>query len=510
MRTDPRQLHGEAFDVVVIGADIQGAAITRDAAMRGLRALLVDAGDVSAAASPFSNHLAHGGVGCLRPVQLSLLRRSLEERERLLRMAPHLVRPQPMLAPLYDGAAPSAWRQRLGAWLYGKAARRATLPRPRQLSVRQAIAAFPGLRAEGLRGAIELFDARTQDARLTLANVRDAVAQGAALCSHASVVGSGPDGLRLVSEGVEVEVRCCAVFNAAGAMVDSVRRALGVQADRLVRPVRTRHVVLSARAGELALCAILPDARNQFVIPHDGGTLCGPMDVAEDVDGLEAAPLGADLDDLGGAFSCLLDPVPARAELQFAFVGRRALPNIAARAGAQRGDGFVVEEAIGCGRLHNVVGGGFLMHRALAEHAVAAAFGQARSSPTRRRPLPGGVGPREVEDPLWWRHGGLVADVRALASGGLGELLCAHRPFLACELVYAVQSEGAWTFADAMLRRLVDVRGPCLERACIERALGVFERAGGRVVDAASSVAELREEVKRVTGDFEAWQQEQS
>lgn len=508
MRTDPRQLHGQAFDCVVVGAGIQGAAIARDAAARGLRALLVDARDVAAGGTAHSSHLIHGGLGDLRRAQVSLVRESLRERERLLRLAPHLVRPLPMLTPLFEGSAVPAWQLRLGAWLYGRMARRSTLPRPRRLSADEAVAAFPGLRRRGLRGAVELFDARTQAARLTLAIVRDAVAQGAVFCSHARAVACSADGVTLRADGVEVVVRAAVIFNVAGPAVDPLRRALGVDGDDLVRTTRRSHVVLPPRAGELALCAFLPDERVHFLVPHEGGVLCGPADVDDPESGREGAPPRADLDSLHDALGYLLEPAPARAQLRSCDAGWGALPKVAGPPGAPRREAFVVREPIACGRLHTVVGGRLTTHRACAERAVGAAFGIPSASPTRSRPLPGGVGPREVDDPLWWRHGGLAGEVRALGGGDLASPLCEHRPFLACELVYAVQVEGARSFADAMLRRLVDVRGPCLEADCLQRALAVFERAGGQVRDEAATLAAVQDEVRQRAGALDAWQAE--
>ncbi|MCK5942906.1 MAG: glycerol-3-phosphate dehydrogenase/oxidase, partial [Planctomycetes bacterium] len=382
MRTDPRQLHDRSFDVVVIGAGIQGAAIARDAAVRGLRTLLVDGRDVAAGTSSRSSRLVHGGLRYLRHGHFALVREALGERERLLRLAPHLVRPLPMLVPFFDDSSIAPWRLRLGTWLYARLAGRSTLPRPRRLSARAALEAFPGLRARGLRSGLEFFDARTQDARLTLANVLDAVAAGATFANHTRVLGVAAGSVRLLSDGGdEVVVRCADVVNAAGPAVDPLRRACGIDGDDLVRTSRGSHVVLPERAGELALCAFLPDERIQFVIPHDGGTLCGTTDVDDALRGDEGPPPAADLDYLCEALGYLLEPAPTRADLQFAYAGWRALPNAKGPPGALNREGFVVSERIACGRLHTVVGGKLTTHRSFAERAVAGLFAHAPASP---------------------------------------------------------------------------------------------------------------------------------
>src|SRR5678815_1754304 len=104
VRTDPRELHGKAFDLLVAGAGIQGAAIAREAAVRGLCVLLVDKRDVAAGTSSRSSRLVHGGLRYLRHGHFALVREALAERERLLRSCPHLVRPLPMVMPFFrDG-----------------------------------------------------------------------------------------------------------------------------------------------------------------------------------------------------------------------------------------------------------------------------------------------------------------------------------------------------------------------------------------------------------------------
>ena len=137
-----------------------------------------------------------------------------------------------------------------------------------------------------------MFDVRTDDARLTLANVQDAVAAGAVFCSYTAVVGCDDQGVTLRGEQVEASVRCPVFVNAAGSAADDVRRVLGVEGRALVRVCHGRRAVLPPRAGELALCAFLPDGRAHYLIPFEGGTLCGAADVGERA-GRAAGPLPA-------------------------------------------------------------------------------------------------------------------------------------------------------------------------------------------------------------------------
>ena len=97
MRTDPASLPQQTWDLLVVGGGIQGAAIAREAALRGATVLLVERLDFAAGTSSRSSRLVHGGVRYLEKGHFALLREALHERERLLRLAPHLVRPLPVL-----------------------------------------------------------------------------------------------------------------------------------------------------------------------------------------------------------------------------------------------------------------------------------------------------------------------------------------------------------------------------------------------------------------------------
>lgn len=496
----------------MIGAGIQGAAIARDASMRGLRVALLDARDVAAGTSSRSSRLVHGGLRYLRQGHVALVREALQERERLLRLAPHLVRPLPMLMPFYPDSGVARWKMRLGTVAYARLSGRSTLPKPRALSAMAAQKAFPGLRGEGLQSALEFYDARTQDGRLTLANVLAAVDAGCRFANHVEVTGVNSRGVKAVDRitGDELLVRCKTIINAAGPTVDAVRRSFGIDDYDLVRLSRGSHVVLPERAGELALAAFLPDERIQFVIPHDGGTLCGTTEVDDELDRFETPPPNYDLDYMTEALGYLLDPAPKRSELLHAYSGWRALPRVDGPPGALHREGFVVREQAPNGAVCSIVGGKLTTHRSFAERTVARIFEIDGPSRTRTTPLPGGDGPREVDDPLWWRHGSRVQLLRALLveNREFAAPLCVHRPFVVAELVHALRNEGAVTFADAMMRRLVHVRGPCLEDACLRTAHRWYARERlwpSADDDEADALLALRSEARAVTGDLAAW-----
>ena len=141
------------WDVVIIGAGINGAGIARDAAMRGLKVLLVDKGDVGSGTSAGSTRLIHGGLRYLEHFEFGLVRESLRERETLLRIAPHLVRPLPIVIPIYKNGRRGRMTIRAGMVAYDLLSRGKSLPRHRMQSAEDTLRHMPGLNADGLIGA---------------------------------------------------------------------------------------------------------------------------------------------------------------------------------------------------------------------------------------------------------------------------------------------------------------------------------------------------------------------
>jgi len=453
--------------------------MARELALRSSSVLLVERADFGSGTSSRSSRLVHGGLRYLEHGHLSLVREALRERERLLRLAPHLVRPLAMLMPFFKGG-PSPLKIKLGLKLYDLLAGRHSLPASRSCRVEDCQRLFPPLRSKDLRGGAVFYDARTEDQRLTFANVEAAVAAGAQVANRVAVDGLSETGIRLhdAVSGAEVTVRASQVLNAAGPGVDEVRRRFGIGAPDLVRLSRGSHLVLDPMPSEVALAAFLPDRRIQFVIPHHDGTLCGTTEVEEPRPESPDMQVPADdIDYLLGALDYLYEAPPAREAVRYAYGGWRALPTGQGPAGGVNREAFLVPEDSAAGVLHTVVGGKLTTHRAFAERAVQGLFGDKRPSISRDQPLPGGAGPQEVGDPLWWRHGSRAREVRALgdARPALLEPLCAHRELLGVEAVFALQRQATVTFEDLMMHRLFHSLGPCLEPGCLDAAFDLFE-----------------------------------
>src|SRR4051794_39098750 len=165
------RLREERFDVLVVGGGITGAGIARDAAMRGLRTALVERDDFGSGTSSRSSRLVHGGVRYLEHGHLHLVFESSRERRTLMRIAPHLVRPLRFIWPVYRGSRIPLWKLTTGLLMYDALAVFRNVENHRSLDASDVLAQEPALRRDDLVGGAEYYDASTDDARLTLANV---------------------------------------------------------------------------------------------------------------------------------------------------------------------------------------------------------------------------------------------------------------------------------------------------------------------------------------------------
>src|SRR5438046_9172862 len=172
-------LSKRTFDVLVVGGGITGAGVARDAALRGLSVALIDKGDFASGTSSRSSRLVHGGVRYLEHGHLHLVFEASAERRRLLRLAPHLVRPQAFIWPVYKGQRLPIWKLAAGLTLYDVLALFRNVHGHRRLRAADVLKREPRLNPHHLLGGVRYFDATTDDARLTLVNILDARCRGA-------------------------------------------------------------------------------------------------------------------------------------------------------------------------------------------------------------------------------------------------------------------------------------------------------------------------------------------
>ena len=375
-RGNARSREDVILDLLVVGGGIHGAAVARDATLRGLSVLLAERGDLAGATSSRTSKLVHGGIRYLERGEIPLVREALRERAILLRIAPDLVHPLTFVLPSYRGEGRPPWMLRAGLWLYGALAGRDPLSAHRHMDAAGLLRFEPALRSRGLRGGFVFRDAQMDDALLCVATALAAERAGAGIRTYTEVRGlertSAGWRARLadLERGVEEAVEARWVVNAAGPWADRVRALGRPSVDPVVRRTRGTHVVLE---GSLVSSAILLTARRDgrvfFVIPWGTHTVIGTTDVDDKRDPDQVGPDPGDIRYLLEEAARALPSLRAGALPVRAFAGVRPLAGKAAGGGtpsANRREHRVLEED----RLVSIVGGKYTTHRALAAHVV--------------------------------------------------------------------------------------------------------------------------------------------
>ncbi len=422
------------FDAVVLGAGITGCGIALDAAQRGLEVLLVDRGDVASGTSSRSSKLIHGGLRYLRQMQFRITRLACRERDRMLSLSPHLVRPVQFVYPAYHGDRTPGWQVDLGLWMYDRLTDRPQ--RHTQLEVEQLHGLAPGLETTGLDRALTYGDAMADDARLTFAVAASAHAHGAAVLTRAEVVGGirDPAGrltgvvLHDLESGRSLEVEAGVVVNASGVWTDVLRHRLGFE-DRRLRPSRGAHVLLPREALALTAAVSFPspdDGRPVFLVPHPEGVLLGTTDLYHDGELDDPRPSEAEIDYLlRAARAAFPGHGLGRHVAVGAFAGLRPILDTHAEDPSEASREEDVWEEQG---LLSVAGGKLTTWRPTSEEAVdrlVELLGEERTRGvarcrTRGTPL-AGLAPRDLGDRLISVHG-LAPEIAGAMARRLGAL----------------------------------------------------------------------------------------
>jgi glycerol-3-phosphate dehydrogenase len=400
------------FDIAVIGGGINGVGIARDAAGRGLRVLLVEQNDLAAGTSSASTKLIHGGLRYLEHRAFSLVRASLAEREILLHVAPHLVRPMRFVLPVPDDGRPP-WLIRLGLYIYDLFAWRGSLPRTRTLNLITDDAGAP-LRRSYAAG-FEYSDCTVDDSRLVVLNALDAAERGAVVRLHTRCVRverSDEWTLVLNARGRRTIATARVLVNATGPWTAQFSEfVLRAPSKAPVRLVKGSHIVVP-RLFDHGRAYLFQnrDRRVVFAIPfHRDFTLIGTTDSDFTDDLGSLAPTHADIVYLCSAVSEYLRNTVSPGDVVWAFAGVRALYDDGTDKAEEISREHVLQLDSGFRRaaLLTLYGGKLTTYRTVAEQAVdmIASFFTPGPPWTKSAPLPGGdLGGRTLQQ--------FAADVR--------------------------------------------------------------------------------------------------
>ncbi len=521
------------FDLIVIGGGINGAGIARDAALRGLNTCLLEQGDLCNSTTRWSSRLIHGGLRYLEFGELGLVHESLQERETLLRNAPHLVHPLALLIPIYDNARRGMNTVDFGLYVYDLLSMGRSLPGHRRLSVEEALRQAPGLAVEGLEGAALYYDAQVRYVeRLVVENALAAAQAGATIETHTRVEKILLDGNRVTgvevvrtATGQRLVRRAETIVNAAGPWVDRVLARAGRPLPRFLGPTKGTHVVVRPFAG-FAATACYAEARSDgrpfFILPWNDLVLIGTTDTRCDEDPAAVRPTETEI-------SYLLDETRhlfpdcglVRGSVLYAYSGVRPLPREGLKRTAAITRRHIIRRHGRSARgLYSVIGGKVTTYRNLAEEVVDELTPRllrllSRSlgaSGTADLPLPGGSRPREevLRDLAGYPavpasshahlvdvYGSRAVQVADLTRdrADLGEVICKVSGAIAAEIGFAVREEFAVDLGDILLRRTMIGLGPDLGRNALPAVLAIARRELGWTAERCRSeeVAYLKE-----------------
>ncbi|MDR6872617.1 glycerol-3-phosphate dehydrogenase [Bosea sp. BE125] len=365
-----------AYDLAVIGGGINGCGIARDASGRGASVVLFEKDDLASATSSASTKLIHGGLRYLEHYEFRLVREALMERERLWRLAPHIIRPLRFVLPHHAGLRP-AWLLRLGLFLYDHIGGRKVLPATKTLDLAHDPAGRP-LKDDHAR-AFEYSDCWVEDSRLVVLNAADAAARGAAIHTRTKVVSADRDGdhWRITGEGEagRITVAAKALVNAAGPWVGEVLGGVvRSNTKAAVRMVQGSHIVVP-KLYEHDRCYIFQnaDGRIIFAIPYEHDfTLIGTTDRDYKGDPAQAKATREEIDYLCAAASEYFRAAVTPAQVVWTYSGVRPLYDDGASKAQEATRDYVLtlDAPKGEAPLLSVFGGKITTYRRLAEAAL--------------------------------------------------------------------------------------------------------------------------------------------
>ncbi len=521
------------FDLIVIGAGINGAGIARDAASRGLRVALLEKEDIGAGTSSWSGRLIHGGLRYLEQRDVHLVRESLRERERLFRLAPHLVKPVPLMMPFYSKNKRQPWMIRAGMIAYDVLSLNKTPPHHRILSREEAIKRFPGMAREGLSGAAIFYDGQVVwSERLCVETVLAAHADGAVVRTRAAVDELMTEGGQVhgvcytdTVEGTRHKLRGRIVVNAAGPWVDAVLAGTGKPSKRLIGGTKGSHLIVDPFPGapsDVVYYESQRDGRLVLIIPWGRRYLIGTTDIRFDEDPGEARADESEMDYLLTETNRLIPGAKLTPDdVLFTYSGVRPLPYAPEQSEWKIPRGHIIHDhAPEIRGLLSIVGGKLTTYRSLAEETVDKVFRLLGRKPprcvTQHLPFPGarvadlerfredfavtsGLA-RPIVDRLVDVYGSRAVDVWhvGIDSPELLEPFDEGTGAIGAELVFAFEREFARTLTDALMRRTMVGLSPGLGLGSVERAAGILaQHLGWDASRVADEVEAYRRYVRR-------------
>lgn len=483
-------IEGQSFDVCVIGGGATGAGCAVDAQLRGLRTVLLEAGDFAGATSSAATKIVHGGVRYLEeaikdvdPKEYHVLIRALHERVRMLNNAPHLTRQIEFLVPSYHWL--NVAYLDIGLKIYDWLAGAGRISPSKYVSREETLKRMPELKQEGLIGSVEYADGQFDDARYNIALVETFSQAGGNALNYARVIDFGRDGAGRLSSvsvkdqltGAQFSVQAKVFVNATGPFSDSIRTMATKSVPSRMRLSKGSHILLPLDLFPTKDAMLVPktdDGRVLFAVPWNGRLLVGTTEKEVSPED-ELFVTREDIAFMLGQLNKYLEHPVAPAQIVSGFAGARPLVSDGENESTKRLARDDVMETDPSSGLISIMGGKWTTHRAMAEdtiNAVQKALGTpVTESPTRQHLLAGSDGfspdlgqklaaaypiSQATGDHLSAKFGTLAWKLLELTKENptLLQPILANRPLIQAEVIYAVRQELAITIEDVLARRL--------------------------------------------------------
>lgn len=500
------------FDVLIVGGGIVGTGIARDASLRGMSVGLFEKEDLSAGTTSRSSRLIHGGLRYLDLYDFGLVFKDLREREKLLRTAPHLVRPLKFVVPNYNKSAYQRLRLRAGMLLYDLFSFGKSIPSHKVLSAQEVSQLEPSLSKDGLQGGALFYDCQASFVeRLSVENAISASENDAKIFNHVKVLGitGTSDGLISVViqemlSGDRFEFRSRSVVNASGPWADDVLEHVSLKrsGESGIRKTKGVHVAIPKVNENAVVLYAESDERLFFVLPWLDYTLIGTTDTDYSGDPGESEATPEDISYLINESSKFLPAVKAQ-KIAFTYSGVR--PLVRARKNMGKDESAVSRNyridddcIAGKGIVISALGVKITSYRIASEDAtdlIAKKLGVTRKCITDKEPLPGGRTSGKFSDfeastigdlvergffdekqarHLFGIYGTRVGKIVSIIESDRTKIerICPNNPDVLAQITLAVEEEFALTVSDFMLRRVPIAFSHCRGLDCAPKVAG--------------------------------------
>jgi glycerol-3-phosphate dehydrogenase len=464
------------WDVIIIGGGATGLGTAVDAASRGYKTLLLEQSDFAKGTSSRSTKLVHGGVRYLAQGDIALVYEALHERGLLLKNAPHLVKDQDFIIPVYSWL--EKYKYLVGLKFYDLLAGRSGFNTSKWLSVDKVMVSIPGLKREGLVGGVRYSDGQFDDSRLAVNLAQTATEHGGVVLNYMQVTGLKKQGKRVsgvsvkdMESGKSYELTASTIINATGVFVDEILKMDVPNGHPMVRPSQGAHIVLDKSFLKGSSALMIPktdDGRVLFAVPWHGKVLVGTTDTPLNQHSLEPVALDKEVQFILQTAGRYLTKAPVESDVLAVFAGLRPLAAPGKDTNSTKEISRSHKLVISDSGLITITGGKWTTYRRMAMDTIDKAIQLKQLEPkacvTQDTRIHAAVIKGEGDE-RFAIYGSDAEGIRKLmkAEPEYAQPLHTGYQIIKAEVIWAVRHEMARTVEDVLARRIrmlfLDARG---------------------------------------------------